>query len=180
MKNEEKLLEENKKLKAQLKRAKAKLQPKESFVLQNLDQFGRLLEEIKGFQEDGKTRYFFTRKAKGSDKDEEVFKTNVFVQDLLEVKARANVEEDQVNSRISMDQHSLITFLSKGRVKRPRKQEDKTSKPKATPTAQKTPVEELEAMAEKIDEKIDQKKAKEPKKARFQGEGDVDPPYLGD
>lgn len=130
--NEQELLQENEKLKAQLKRAKAKLQPKETFVLQNLDQFGRLLEELKAFQEDGKSRYFFTRKAKGSNKDEEVFKTNVFVKDLLEVKARANVQEAKVNARISMDAHSLIAFLSKGRVKRPRKQA-KPSKPKEKP-----------------------------------------------
>ena len=118
------LLAENEKLKAQLKRANAKLNPQKSYVQENRVQFDRLRKDLMGFKnEDGKSRYFFSRKAKGSNKKEEVFKTNLFVSDLLELKARTSskIEDSQVNSRISMDTHALIAYLSKGRVKRPRK-----------------------------------------------------------
>lgn len=110
-----------------LKKQKEKLYPNESFPCKNKDKFDDLIKTLKGFKENGKSRYFFTRKARNGEgaeeaDTEEVFKTNVFVRDLIEYKARLNVKDDFVNSRISMDIHSLIASLSKGRIERPRKE----------------------------------------------------------
>lgn len=132
------------------KKLRAKLNPKESFACKNKDKFDDLIKTLKGFKEGKKRRYFFTRKA-GT---EEVFKTNVFVRDLIEHKARGNVDASQVNSRISMDIHALIASLSKGRIERPRKEKsEEKPAPKAKPKAKakakpkESPVDAFEATA---------------------------------
>lgn len=110
------------KLRREVKRLKAKLKPNKSFVSENSQQFESLINVLQQFSSsNGKKRYFFERKTQTGESREVVFKLNLLVSDLLEFKARTNVGEDQVNSRISMDKGSLIRFLSEGRVKRPRK-----------------------------------------------------------
>jgi len=140
------------------KKLRAKLNPKESFVCKNKERFADLIKLLKCFKEGEKSRYFFTRKTRKDEGTEEVFKTNVFVRDLIEYKARSNVKDDFVNSRISMDIHSLITCLSKGRIERKGKEKSEgkpapKAKPKAKakakpePKAKESPTDASEATA---------------------------------
>ena len=119
------LAKEVEKLKAQNKKLKEKLKPKESYVLKHEKLFAEIWEVLQKFpSDDGKLKYFFTRKPKEKkEEEEEVFKLNLFVKHLLEYKVRTNkkVPADKVNTRISMDVAALIISLKEGRVKRPRK-----------------------------------------------------------
>lgn len=119
------LAKEVEKLKAQNKKLKEKLKPKESYVLKHEKLFAEIWEVLQKFPtDDGKLKYFFTRKPKEKkDAEEEVFKLNLFVKHLIEYKVRTNkkVPVDKVNTRISMDVAALIISLKEGRVKRPRK-----------------------------------------------------------
>ena len=150
----EKLLAENRKL-------KAKLKPKKSYVLENAEQFESLIGVLKEFSSGDSERYFFERKTQKGDGDEVVFKLNLLVADLIEFKARANVEEDQVNARISMDKGALIRFLQQGRIQRPRKPAKRKTKSKANAkkkNATNNALESLKEISNMVSEKIEEKR----------------------
>ena len=147
----EKLLAENRKL-------KAKLKPKKSYVLENAEQFESLIGVLKEFSSGDGERYFFERKTQKGDDDEVVFKLNLLVADLIEFKARANVEEDQVNARISMDRGALIRFLQQGRIQRPRKPATRKTKAKAKANKKNDALESLKEISNKVSEKIEEKR----------------------
>lgn len=115
----EKLRAENARLKA---KDKQKKRLDDSYVLRHEDQFIQLLEVLQEFKTSTGERYFHTRKArKGSTdagKEQSVFKLNLLIEDLLEFKARTNVDSKDLPVRLSMDKGALIDFLQKGRVKR--------------------------------------------------------------
>jgi len=118
------LQKELEKLRAENKKLKSKLKPKQSYVDENMAKFKKLSDYLhknflhKNNKGEAVTRYFFTRPAKrAKDQAEICFKLNVFVRDLIEFKAKQN-DPDNAPARISMDEGSLITFLSKGRKKR--------------------------------------------------------------
>lgn len=115
----EKLRAENARLKA---KDKQKKRLDDSYVLKHKDQFIQLLEVLRKFKTSTGERYFHTRKARiGSTdegKEQRVFKLNLLIEDLLEFKARTNVDSKDLPVRLSMDKGALIDFLQKGRVKR--------------------------------------------------------------
>ena len=166
----QKLLEENKKL-------KAKLKPKKSYVLENRDQFETLIQDLQKFKNGKSLRYFFERKNQKGDGVELVFKLNTLVTDLIEFKARANVDDDKVNSRISMDKGSLIKVLSEGRVKRPRGGDGIDTKPKGKKATEKTKtadsiakgIEDLKATKQLIEKKIKEVRETPPAPATLPG-----------
>ena len=122
------LEEKNATLEAEKK--KKKKRDKTKFALQNLDYFRPILDTIKKQE-----RYVFTRKGK-----EQVIKINEFISDLLvaKIKLGGSVPDKQIGTRLSMDEHSLIKFLSKDRAT---KEGAGTKKPKleAKPIAQPQP-----------------------------------------
>lgn len=132
--SEKDLAEELERLKAENKKLKQKLKPKESYVLEQVELFDQVFNLLQEFpakenvDEDG-MKYFFVRKprkkkdSEKKDSEELVFKLNLFVKHLMEYKVRLNkkISEDKMNTRLSMDIASLISSLQEGRVKRPRK-----------------------------------------------------------
>jgi hypothetical protein len=106
----EELKLENETLQKKLKSKETK-KSKTKFALDNLDYFEKILDIIKT-----QDRYTFTRKG-GQEK---VIKINAFVNDLLvaKIKLGGNVPDNQIGTRLSMDEHSLIKFLSSNRVKK--------------------------------------------------------------
>lgn len=115
----EKLRAENARLKA---KDKQKKRLDDSYVLRHEDQFIQLLEVLRKFKTSTGERYFHTRKARigstDAGKEQSVFKLNLLIEDLLEFKARTNVDSKDLPVRLSMDKGALIDFLQKGRVKR--------------------------------------------------------------
>lgn len=146
----EKLLAENKKL-------KAKLKPKKSYVLEHAEQFESLIGVLKDFSSGESSRYFFERKTQSGEPGEVVFKLNLLVADLIEFKARANVEEDQVNARISMDKGAMIRFLKNGRIERPRKAAKRKTKAKAKKTTEDA-IESLKEISNKMEDHIEKRR----------------------
>jgi len=114
MDEKDKIIEElklqNETLQKKLKNKETK-KSKTKFALDNLDYFKKILDIIKT-----QDRYTFTRKG-GQEK---VIKINAFVNDLLvaKIKLGGNVPDNQIGTRLSMDEHSLIKFLSSSRVKK--------------------------------------------------------------
>lgn len=100
------LAEKNANLEAEKK--KKKKRDKTKFALQNLDYFRPILDTIKKQE-----RYVFVRKG-----NEQVIKINEFISDLLvaKIKLGGSVPDKQIGTRLSMDEHSLIKFLSKDRA----------------------------------------------------------------
>ena len=94
-------------LKAEKK--KKKKRDKTKFALENLDLFKPTLETIKK-----QDRYIFTRGK------QQVIKINEFIRDLLvaKIKLESPLPDAQIGSRLSMDEASLIKFLSDGRAKK--------------------------------------------------------------
>lgn len=124
------LEEKNATLEAEKK--KKKKRDKTKFALQNLDYFRPILDTIKKQE-----RYVFTRKGK-----EQVIKINEFISDLLvaKIKLGGSVPDKQIGTRLSMDEHSLIKFLSKDRAtkegagtKKPTLEAKPIAQPQATP-----------------------------------------------
>jgi hypothetical protein len=122
------LAEKNATLEAEKK--KKKKRDKTKFALQNLDYFRPILDTIKKQE-----RYVFTRKGK-----EQVIKINEFISDLLvaKIKLGGSVPDKQIGTRLSMDEHSLIKFLSKDRATK-EGAGTKKPKPEAKPIAQPQP-----------------------------------------
>ena len=127
------LAEKNATLEAEKK--KKKKRDKTKFALQNLDYFRPILDTIKKQE-----RYVFTRKGK-----EQVIKINEFISDLLvaKIKLGGSVPDKQIGTRLSMDEHSLIKFLSKDRAtkegagtKKQKIVKQAKPKPEAKPIAQ--------------------------------------------
>lgn len=115
---------------------KKKKRDKTKFALANLDLFKPILDTIKKQE-----RYVFTRKGK-----EQVIKINEFISDLLvaKIKLGGSVPDKQIGTRLSMDEHSLIKFLSKDRATKEgagtKKQKIvKQAKPKPEPIAKPKP-----------------------------------------
>ena len=163
------LVEELERLKEENKKLKQKLTPQKSYVLENYQLFDSIYQTLQKFpSSDGKgMKYFFERKArKTGDKDELVFKLNLFVKHLLEYKVRINdkISPDKLNTRMSMDIGSLISALQENRVKRPRSGDgiSKKKKPAKTKKVMDKAVEQLSDLKEKIDEQIQEKRAAEP------------------
>ena len=130
------LAEKNATLEAEKK--KKKKRDKTKFALQNLDYFRPILDTIKKQE-----RYVFTRKGK-----EQVIKINEFISDLLvaKIKLGGSVPDKQIGTRLSMDEHSLIKFLSKDRAtkegagtKKPKILKQAKPKPEPKPIAQPQP-----------------------------------------
>jgi len=122
---EKDLAEELERLKAENKKLKKKLKPEKSYVLENYELFDSIYHTLQQFPaNDGKgMKYFFERKARETgEKDELVFKLNLFVKHLLEYKVRINdkIPAQKLTARISMDIGSLISSLQENRTKRPR------------------------------------------------------------
>lgn len=122
---EKDLAEELERLKAENKKLKKKLKPEKSYVLENYELFDSIYHTLQQFPaNDGKgMKYFFERKArKTGEKNELVFKLNLFVKHLLEYKVRINdkIPAQKLTARISMDVGSLISSLQENRTKRPR------------------------------------------------------------
>jgi len=94
-------------LKAEKK--KKKKRDKTKFALANLDLFKPTLETIKK-----QDRYNFVRGK------QQVIKINEFIRDLLvaKIKLESPLPDAQIGSRLSMDEASLIKFLSDGRAKK--------------------------------------------------------------
>ena len=137
--SEKDLAEELERLKAENKKLKQKLKPKESYVLEQVELFDQVFNLLQEFpakenvDEDG-MKYFFVRKPRKKkdsekkdfeekDPEELVFKLNLFVKHLMEYKVRLNkkISEEKKKTRLSMDIASLISSLQEGRVKRPRR-----------------------------------------------------------
>ena len=120
------LAEKNATLEAEKK--KKKKRDKTKFALENLDYFRPILDTIKKQE-----RYVFTRKGK-----EQVIKINEFISDLLvaKIKLGGSVPDKQIGTRLSMDEHSLIKFLSKDRAT---KEGAGTKKPKIVKKAKPKP-----------------------------------------
>ena len=98
---------ENAKLKADKNKKKKK--DKTKFALSHLDLFKPTLETIKK-----QDRYIFTRGK------QQVIKINEFIRDLLvaKIKLESPLSDSQIGSRLSMDEASLIKFLSDSRAKK--------------------------------------------------------------
>ena len=94
-------------LKAEKK--KKKKREKTKFALENLALFKPILETIKKQE-----RYNFVRGK------QQVIKINEFIRDLLvaKIKLESPLPDAQIGSRLSMDEASLIKFLSDGRAKK--------------------------------------------------------------
>jgi hypothetical protein len=120
LREKEKKREEEDRHKNARERLKKRLD--DSYVLKNEGQFIQLLEVLQMFKTSTGERYFHTRKArKGSTdagKEQSVFKLNLLIEDLLEFKARTNVEPKDLPVRLSMDRGALIDFLQVGRAQR--------------------------------------------------------------
>ena len=123
-KSKKELEAENERLRLQVAKLKEKEKKKsQTFVSKNENLFADLIEFLKvNFKDENrqgikKSRYFFDR-----ENSKPCFKLNVFVRDLIEFRAKRN-DPHNLASRISMDEGSLITFLSKGRKKRVKKLE---------------------------------------------------------
>ena len=100
------------------KRQKDRITPKQkkknlktSYALENLKEFKPILDIISKNK-----RYTFTRNF--GKKKEKVLKINTFVRDLIVAKIKMNgsVPDSQISTRLSMDEASLIRFLSEGRA----------------------------------------------------------------
>jgi hypothetical protein len=166
---EKDLAEELERLKAENKKLKKKLKPEKSYVLENYELFDSIYHTLQQFPaNDGKgMKYFFERKArKTGEKDELVFKLNLFVKHLLEYKVRINdkIPAQKLTARISMDVGSLISSLQENRTKRPRGGDgiSKTKKKAKTKKVMDTAVKQLSELKEKIDDQIEEKRAAEP------------------
>jgi hypothetical protein len=90
---------------------KKKKNSKTSYALENLKEFKPILDIISKNK-----RYTFTRNF--GKKKEKVLKINTFVRDLIVAKIKMNgsVPDSQISTRLSMDEASLIRFLSEGRA----------------------------------------------------------------
>jgi hypothetical protein len=117
--------EEIARLKQEIADLKATKDSVETFVGKNLELFDGLISCLKKIKNSkGAERYFHVRNARrgsaNAGTQQDVFKLNLLVADLIEYKARQNVSVKDLKVRISVDKGSLISFLEKGRVKRPR------------------------------------------------------------
>jgi len=167
-----------------IKKLKAKLKPTPSFVDTNTAQFDKLIEDLhKSFihkNNKGKevSRYFFTRPPKKSGGEDEVcFKLNVFVQDLIEYKAKMN-DPDNAPARISMDKGSLINVLLKDRKVRKADNQDSAALKKEISKLKKQ-VGSLEAQLENAVNALEQETGREPNSSLAPDiQVGIDPKYL--
>jgi len=79
--------------------------------LENLEEFRPILDII-----EDNDRYTFTRKF--GKKEEKVIKLNIFIRDLMvaKIKSSGSVPDSQISTRLSMDEASLIRYMSEGRA----------------------------------------------------------------
>ena len=90
---------------------KKKKNAKTSYALENLEVFRPILDII-----EDNDRYTFTRKF--GKKEEKVIKLNIFIRDLMvaKIKSSGSVPDSQISTRLSMDEASLIRYMSEGRA----------------------------------------------------------------
>ena len=90
---------------------KKKKNAKTSYALENLEEFRPILDII-----EDNDRYTFTRKF--GKKEEKVIKLNIFIRDLMvaKIKSSGSVPDSQISTRLSMDEASLIRYMSEGRA----------------------------------------------------------------
>ena len=96
---------------ASLQNKKKKKNAKTSYALENLEEFRPILDII-----EDNDRYTFTRKF--GKKEEKVIKLNIFIRDLMvaKIKSSGSVPDSQISTRLSMDEASLIRYMSEGRA----------------------------------------------------------------
>jgi CTP:phosphocholine cytidylyltransferase-like protein len=96
-----------------------------NYVKSNIDLYKEILDQENGVlskfkTENGSSRYFVSREKDG--KQELIFKSNLFFQDLIEAKVLTNdglTEVEQQNARRSMEIDALLKFFEKDRISRP-------------------------------------------------------------
>jgi len=102
---------ESKVAKLEAQKNKKKKNAKTSYALENLEEFRPILDII-----EDNDRYTFTRKF--GKKEEKVIKLNIFIRDLMvaKIKSSGSVPDSQISTRLSMDEASLIRYMSEGRA----------------------------------------------------------------